>query len=65
MSNAARWNEKYSEFFVTRWSSKTGRFVMVGKSHKTFEDAMAASRRYDAKHGILSSAVDVVRPRAA
>jgi hypothetical protein len=64
-AEADRWNAKYSQFYVTRWSEKSGRFVMIGRPHKTYEAAMAASWRHDSKHGPMSSFVDVVRPTAA
>lgn len=65
-SEANRWNSKISEFFVTRHSVKSGRLIMVGKSHKTIQAALKAAERADKRcGGLLMHFIDSVRPKTA
>lgn len=57
-----RWNAKYSEFFVTRWSSKSGRQIMVGKSHSTIQSALTAAVQADKRNVYFMHFIDSVRP---
>lgn len=65
---AKNWNEKYSAFYLTRYSPKTGNIVQVGKPRRTIEDALAAAARIDNRNRHKRSHltfVDVVPPRHA
>jgi len=58
-----RWNTKYAEFFVTRWSQKSGRQIMVGKSHRTVQEALVAAAKADVRNKAFMHFIDCVRPQ--
>ena len=62
VSEAAYWNSKYSQFYLTRYSPISYQHVAVGKPRATIEEALRAAEKLDAKGGRHMTFIDVVRP---
>jgi len=60
--NYDRWNAKYQEFFVIRWSNISGRPRQVGKSHQTIQAALRAADKADKRIPQSMHFIDVVKP---
>ncbi len=62
-AQTARWNAKWSVFYVTRYSERSGRSIQIGKPYATVEAASAAAKRFDKRHPDKHMHfIDVVKP---